>query len=694
MGWSDRVRQLAVRALARRRGEVRANQDFRFAGEVARLAGVFALTMLLPIAFLAFLALTSLRWEELSVEADLEARGRATTTNLQDQSAVVFSRFEEATLARLRRGESATENLGDLSPFLRAAFRFDADGRLAAPFVLEDVDAALPEPTPGWWEQIREARAADADGAPPDARIAAWRRVEAVSGTTAFGGEARLGVARALADAGRLAEAGRVVGDLVSDLGSERDPRGFRYGHLAFLELARFRLARNDPADAETARSILQDLVDTLLQEPWIVGSEAEPAVVRRALKELGALSTPDWLAERRSRLAERQAQLRWAHGVRNELELVYVRLPEGTFRYVGGGPDSPGVWAILQWRDQLYAFSFSVEALLAELRAVAQRTSELDPDLQVKVVTADVVPGNAMAWRSLGPALPGASVFVVPKDPEGLQRAVGWRRTVRLAVVLTAVFVSAVGALWVARLVVLERETARQRAEFAANVSHELRSPITQIRLKGEALLLGLAEEGPDTVAHHEAIVREAERLSRLVDDVLDFAAIERGVKKYHLRPEDPAAVVRSAIESSRAELTRLGMEIELALDEDLPRLLLDRDAMGQVLTNLLSNAGKYAHEGKWVGVSARRAEPHVVVTVADRGIGIAAHELPKVFDDFFRSTDPRVRRTKGTGIGLAIVRYIVEAHGGTITVHSEPGRGARFVVQLPIPPSDQPEP
>lgn len=689
---SDRFRQGVVRALAQRRGEVRANQDFRFAGEVARLAAVFAVTMLLPIAFLAFLALTSLRWEELSLEADLAVRGRGATQGLQEQTAETFQRFEAAALARLERGESPTESLGDLSPFLRAAFRFDADGRLAAPFVLDDGEDA-PLPTPGWWAAVRAARAADERGA-PEARLAAWQAAEAVAGAPTYAGEARLGAARALAAGGRMSEANDLVQDVFSDLGTARDPRGFRYDHLSLLALARFRLARDEPTDAETARSILEDLVDTLLREPWVVGRSAEPAVVRRALLELAPLSTGGWLAERRSRLAERQAQLAWAEAVRNELELVYNRLPEGTFRYVGGGPDSPGVWAILQWKDQLYAFSFSVEALLAELRGNAARTTSLEGDLAVRVGTAAVVPAEAMAWRTLGPALPGVSVYVVPKDPEELARSVGWRRTVRLAVVLTAVFVSAVGALWVARLVVLERETARQRAEFAANVSHELRSPITQIRLKGEALLLGLAEPGDDTLLHHEAIVREAERLSRLVDDVLDFAAIERGVKRYHFRPEALGPLARACVESSRAELARAGLEIEVSIEDELPRLALDRDAIGQVLTNLLSNAAKYAADGKWVGVAARRVDGGVELAVADRGIGISASEVPKVFDDFFRSTDPRVRKTKGTGIGLAIVRYIVEAHGGTITVESELGKGSRFVVRLPLRADDSTEP
>jgi two-component system phosphate regulon sensor histidine kinase PhoR len=126
--------------------------------------------------------------------------------------------------------------------------------------------------------------------------------------------------------------------------------------------------------------------------------------------------------------------------------------------------------------------------------------------------------------------------------------------------------------------------------------------------------------------------------------------------------------------------------MTLELDIQDDLPPVWIDREAIGQVLTNLLSNAVKYGAEGRWVRVRVHQAGQRVELSVSDRGIGIAPGDLPQVFDDFFRSTDPNVRRTKGTGIGLAIVRYIVEAHGGTIGVESSPGRGTRFTVHLPL--------
>lgn len=685
----ERLRRGLLAILARRRGEVRALQDLRHLGEIARLSGVFVATMLLPIAFLAFLALNSIRSEELSVDLDLQDRGRATTTQIQGELAGIFDRFEGAVLERIRRGESPTSNLGELSPYLRAAFRFDDDGALAAPFVLpEDADPQMPPI--GWKRAARKARLLEPRE--PLLAAAAWREARDMSTQPAAIGESILGESRSLAAAGRYDPAEKLLTEnLYGGLPTQRDERGFRFADLALLELSRQRFARGD---TDMGSSNLFTLVELLLTptSPWTIGREGEPAVLREALGLLEGRADPDWIAGSRSRLNELHAQLYWAELVKDEIELVYSRVPEGRFEYLGARDDSPAVWAIVRAGENTYTFSFSVEALYEHLKAIVTGRNALDEDLASHLYRSDdELPDTSLSVR-LGPWLP-VTLAVTPKDPVGLETQKRNRRTVRAAVVLTAVFVSVVGALWIARLIAWEVETARQRADFAANVSHELRSPITQIRLKGEALQFGLVDPGEDMQQHFDAIVRESERLSRLVDDVLDFAAIERGAKRYHPRPDDLGDVVASGVAAARASMEQAGMELEVDIQEDLPRVWIDREAIGQVITNLLSNALKYAVDGKWVRVRLHLAPDGVELSVADRGIGISGDELGRVFDDFFRSTDPLVRRTKGTGIGLAIVRYIVEAHGGTISVESTLGRGARFIVHLPLePPAEAP--
>jgi signal transduction histidine kinase len=672
MRFSERVR---------RRGEVRGSQDLRRLGDVARLASVFTATMLAPIAFLAFLALSSVR-SDTALDADLQNRARAVSEQLRGELDDKFGKFEEAVKERLGRGESPTANLIELSPYLRAAFRFDDDGRLAAPFELSD--APPPPPLPlGWQRAARRALALeDTD---PRAAVAAWHGARVLTDRPEAIGESMLGEARSDFAAGNQKAAEELLLDLLGDYGAEMDQRGFTFADLAVVELARLRLSKGPDSAVDAT---LSDLVEKVLGRPWTIGRDGDPAIVREALNLLGGREDPDWTARSTSRLNELHEQLNWAERVEDEIELVYSRVPESRFQYIGARFDSPAVWAITRAGDSTYAFSFSAPDLFADLQASVAKANDLDKDLEAKLYTGEEPPSSAILVQGLGQVLPVATLAVAPKDPAGLAAAQRRQILFRVAIVFTAVFIAVAGALWIGRIVAWEVETARQRADFAANVSHELRSPITQIRLKAEALQLGLVDPGDDMQDHFDAIVRESERLSRLVDNVLDFAAIERGAKRYQLRPDDLAYVVRVGVEAARSSLESAGMTIEVDVSEELPPLEIDREAMGQVMTNLLSNALKYGADGRWVGVRLRSVADHAELSVADRGLGIAEAEIPHVFDDFFRSADPRVRRTKGTGIGLAIVRYIVEAHGGTIRVESALGRGARFVVRLPMSP------
>ena len=673
----DTLRRFAVSILARHRGEVRALQDVRLLQESLRFAGVFAVLMLLPTSFLAWQALSSVRSEELSLDADLQGRARAVSSNLQRDLENIFARFEAATAQRLRQGESPAANLAELSPFLRAAFRFDATGALAAPFDLPSGDVE-PEPPAAWRRAAARARSLEPND--PGAAGAAWRALGRSSPTPPLAAEALLGEIRCLTRMDRLDLADEAAIHLYEAFGQVRSRHGFRMDDVAVLKRLEIRLARGSSPDAD--RGALEDFVTTLLStRQWEIGREAEPVLVRAALRLLQGRSDPDWIASARRQLNERYAQLTWAEQVVDELELLFSRMPEELqFRYLGARSDSAGVWSIVRSGEDLFAFSFSVADLHREIEAGIERINAEDDELLAQLVAGDPVPEAAMSVRGLGPWLPAATLVIQPADPEALEASKDRRRTLRAGVVFTAVFVSVLGVFWVARMIAFEVEAARQRADFAANVSHELRSPITQIRLKGEALMLGLVDPGADTEAHFAAIVREAERLSRLVDNVLDFAAIERGAKRYHMRPDDLVPVVMIAVEAARSSFDELDMTVELDLPEDLDPVWIDREAMGQVMTNLLSNAAKYGAAGRHVRVAVVQTAAGIEVSVADRGIGIDPEEIPKVFDDFFRSGDPAVRRSKGTGIGLAIVRYIVEAHGGEIRVESVPRRGCHL--------------
>lgn len=678
------LRHWALRALAWRRGEVRAIQDLRHLREVARFASVFAVTLLLPAVALSYLALSSIRSEELSLDADLRVRAAAMSTQVDQELSNVFLRFEDSARARLRRGESPIGELEALSPYVRGGYRFDATGTLVAPFTLPD-EAGLKPVSAAYVASSRDARRAEGKNPVQAARL--WNEAAAIARDDPQEAEARLGAARAEDLAGNTRKAEDLLADIFGDHALTRNAAGFRYGDLALLRRGEIRMRR----DPEVGATSLQQLVDELLAARWSIGLEGEAAVVREALSLVEGRVSPDWMARARARLNDRYAQLAWSARVAAELEAVPSRVPEGTFRYLGARNDSPALWAIARDGEDVYVWSFDAAGLYLDMNNTAETLGELDADLDAHLLLpGDPLPDAAVAEQGLGPWLPVVTLVVMPDDPEALLGQKRRQRATRIAIVLIAVFMVSLGVINAAWVIGREVENARMKADFAANVSHELRSPITQIRLKGEALQLGLVDDGDDQQQHYDAIVLESERLSRLVDNVLDFAAIERGAKTYHLRPDDLLGLIWSQCESHRATIEERGLDLELDLPDDLPVLHFDREAIGQVLTNLLSNASKYGADGHWVGVKVRDRGDFVTMSVADRGMGIAADELKHVFDEFFRSEDAAVRRKKGTGIGLAIVRYIVEAHGGSITVNSTRGSGTTFTVSLPTDPPD----
>jgi signal transduction histidine kinase len=255
---------------------------------------------------------------------------------------------------------------------------------------------------------------------------------------------------------------------------------------------------------------------------------------------------------------------------------------------------------------------------------------------------------------------------------------------------VLAALCVLMVGGIWLTyRNVSREMNLARLKSDFVANVSHELRTPLALIRLYAETLELGRLTAKEKYQEYFRIIREESERLTALINNILDFSRIEAGRKEYEFKETNLADLVRSTLDSYRFQIEQNGFAFEENISSDIPPVIVDREAIARSLLNLVNNALKYSNDQKYIGVSLYRANSRVNLEVRDHGIGIAANEQEKIFEKFYRCGDPLVHNIKGSGLGLSLVRHIARAHGGEVLVESTPEKGSKFTIALPLDPA-----
>jgi len=225
----------------------------------------------------------------------------------------------------------------------------------------------------------------------------------------------------------------------------------------------------------------------------------------------------------------------------------------------------------------------------------------------------------------------------------------------------------------------------ARLKSDFVSNVSHELRTPLSLIRLYAETLEMGRLTSPQKYQEYYQIIRKESERLTSLINNILDFSRIEAGRKEYDFRETDLRELVCNTIDSYRYQIEQNGFTLEEKIDP-VPPVRIDREAIARSLVNLVNNALKYSQDQKFIGVNLYRYNGSVKLEVIDHGIGIPAPEQGKIFEKFYRVGDPLVHNTKGSGLGLSLVRHIVHAHGGEVSVDSTPGQGSKFTIALPV--------
>lgn len=295
-------------------------------------------------------------------------------------------------------------------------------------------------------------------------------------------------------------------------------------------------------------------------------------------------------------------------------------------------------------------------------------------------------VVGEGFEGESLGPNFRSIKITFKESQDAALSRQWSFQRFFYLLALLLVLSVTLFGAYLLWRDVRREMRMAKMRSQFVSSVSHELKTPLTAIRMFAETLRLGRSKSKKMSEQYLDTIVNESERLTRLLNNVLDFSKIEEGKRIYRPEPASLAEIVQAAARAMKYPLSQQGFELHVDLEDGLPEVRVDQDALEQAVLNLLNNAMKYSGDSRDIALRLQRKENHAMIQVVDQGVGIDLREHKKIFEKFYRIPTRENERTAGTGLGLSLVSHIVRAHGGHIEVESIPGKGTTFSIYLPL--------
>jgi signal transduction histidine kinase len=270
---------------------------------------------------------------------------------------------------------------------------------------------------------------------------------------------------------------------------------------------------------------------------------------------------------------------------------------------------------------------------------------------------------------------------------PESIEDIVSAETRPQMALMMVLALVMGGGVFFVAGAAAREVRVAELKSNFVASVSHDLKTPLALIQLFAETLELGRVRSSERAQEYYRVINGEARKLTRLIENILDFSKMEAGLRPYRVAPCDVGELTQQVLQSMQSQLTQGRFNVRTKIDAALPRVMVDSDAAEQALENVLSNAMKYSGDARDIEVRVGRSDGHVSVSVTDHGIGIPRREQKRIFRKFYRVDSGLGGGPQGCGLGLAIVDHTMRGHGGFVNVDSELDRGSTFTLYFPIP-------
>jgi len=351
-----------------------------------------------------------------------------------------------------------------------------------------------------------------------------------------------------------------------------------------------------------------------------------------------------------------------------------------------GQGEDPPGRWGFL-----LHPVAFREKLLRPALQSGfppgETAWTVRGQDGQILMASEKAPSGAPSTKTSFENNFPNWSIEFYPLNPRFLQTLLASRQRVYFYMFLLIAGILGFGLILSVRAVSHELELAKMKSDFVSTVSHEFKSPLTSIRQLAEMLQAGRVPSEDRRRQYYDVLVEQSERLTLLIDNILSLAKIEDGRRRFEFKSVEIEAFLTEAIAPISDRVCHEGFTIEMETDGVPHVIMADGAALSQALTNLIDNAVKYSGDSRRVILRSLVQGPDLVISVQDFGQGIHKDDQNKVFDRFYRGGDPLTRSVKGSGLGLALVKEIVDAHRGKVHVESEPGAGSTFSIMLPLP-------
>ena len=675
-----------------------------------RIVLVIAAAVVIPSILLSVISILGVRNERAAVQQKIEQSYAGVAKEaikgvldaVANAESELKARLEEISTDSMKfpRMEGLFEDLHSGNSSLKHAFLLDGQGEILFPTLNVHADRQLTaEAIPVTTELIlRNGRLSEFVRRDPLTAIRRYREAEKLRDEAALECAVLNSVARCYFKLGDFHNAIEAYQTLIERFPGWHDSAGVNLSLAARYQIT---LAYQGLGDNEGYLESLLSLLDYLLESEGLVDANQYAYYEEKAISDLedvmqntNAVFSQTFMDRYDELMARRERREKKRQFLAYFEASLKPRIQAVTSVSSGSSPQrvpflAQDGWHVISYfplagRGEMAGFEVDLEYLRDDM--VNKTADRLGLGENVTLTVTEGANPEALITETFPHPFAFWQMGIIIKQFDALERLAQMRARLYAWAVILLITSIAGGAIVALRMVAREMRLAQLKSDFVSNVSHELKTPLTSIRMFIETLLLKRYSSETEAEEYLGVIQKESERLTRLVDRVLDFSRIDKGKKEFQFRDENIREVITSAIEAFRSQAEEAGCELEVNLAEDLPgQIKIDRDAISEALLNLLSNAVKYSKDEKKIIVNAQITGEYVAIEVIDNGIGIPKREQKKIFERFYRVDDVLSREIKGSGLGLALVEYIAEAHGGKVAVESRVGEGSKFTLLLP---------